>query len=151
MSTPVEDRERAENAEAQRRALTIRRGAGGTPGGIGTFFIGLLLAAAGGYLILNQVTVTSTWGYGSNWLGGHGGFGLVMLPFLIGVGLLFSSSKSWLGWAFTVAGTGIIIAAILMNMSIFFRPTSLYVTLIMFGMFAAGVGMILRSLRAYPP
>lgn len=126
-----------------------RRGAGGTPGGIGTFIFGLILAAAGGYLILNQVTVTGAFG-GFWFLGGHGGFGLVMLPFLIGVGLLFASRKSWLGWLFMIGGAAIIGASVLMNMQIYFRSTSLYLTLVMFGMFAAGIGLILRSLRAYP-
>lgn len=149
MSTPVEDRERAENEIAQRRALAVRRGAGGTPGGLGTFFVGLVLAAAGGYLILSRVMVQGSWGYGG-WFGGfgRGGFGLVMLPLLIGVGLLFANGKSKAGWIFTVAGAGIIVASILMNMSIVFQPTNLYYVLVMFGMFAAGIGMILRSLRA---
>ena len=35
-------------------------GAGGTPGGIGQFFAGLIMAGVGGYLLLNQVQVTSS-------------------------------------------------------------------------------------------
>ena len=38
------------------------KGAGGTPGGVGQFFIGLLCAVAGGWLLTNQVQVTSGWG-----------------------------------------------------------------------------------------
>jgi hypothetical protein len=34
---------------------STQRGAGGTPGGVGQFFLGLIMAAAGGYLILSQV------------------------------------------------------------------------------------------------
>lgn len=37
-------------------------GAGGTPGGIGQFLIGILLAGIGVYLMLNQVQVTTSWG-----------------------------------------------------------------------------------------
>jgi len=41
------------------------RGAGGTPGGVGQFIVGLVMVAAGGYLILNQVQVTtSSWRFG---------------------------------------------------------------------------------------
>ena len=52
------------------------RGAGGTPGGVGPFFIGLIMAAAGGYLLLNQVQVTTSfWRFGA-----YGGFGLTLHP-----------------------------------------------------------------------
>ena len=34
-------------------------GAGGTPGGIGIFFLGVAMACAGGWLLTNQVTVSS--------------------------------------------------------------------------------------------
>jgi hypothetical protein len=34
-------------------------GAGGTPGGVGIFLLGFAMACAGGWLLTNQVTVTS--------------------------------------------------------------------------------------------
>ena len=56
------------------------RGAGGTPGGLGTFFLGFIMIVAGGYLLTNQVMVTSGawrwWGYNA--------FGLSLLPLLLG-------------------------------------------------------------------
>src|SRR5437868_3720116 len=59
------------------------RGAGGTPGGIGTFFIGLILTVVGGYLILNQVQVTSSFTFFGLWGWSRpAGFGLTMLPAL---------------------------------------------------------------------
>jgi len=39
---------------------TEKRGAGGTPGGVGQFFIGLVMAVVGVYLLLNQVQVTTS-------------------------------------------------------------------------------------------
>ena len=134
-----------------RTLLRAKRGAGGTPGGLGTFFVGLILAGAGLYLVLNQVTVTGSFNiFGFLGLGSGGGFGLTMLPMLIGIGVLFFDGKSVLGWLITILGCAMIMAAILMNMSIFFRPTSLFNTILMFGMLAAGLGMVFRSLRAYP-
>jgi predicted membrane channel-forming protein YqfA (hemolysin III family) len=120
------------------------RGAGGTPGGVGSFLIGLVMAVAGGYLLTSQVVVTSSawnlWGYNS--------FGLSLLPLLIGVGMLFFSGKSWLGWLLTLAGVVIILVGVLMNLSIYFRPTSLFNTLLMLVLLAGGLGLIARSLRA---
>jgi hypothetical protein len=130
--------------------LPVKRGAGGTPGGIGTFFIGVILAAIGGYLITNQVTVTGAFNFFGGRFGG-GGFGLTMLPLLIGIGALFFNGKSILGWLLTVGGVGIILASVLMNMRIYWQSTTLFNTVIMWGMLAAGLGLVFRSLRAYPP
>ena len=35
------------------------KGAGGTQGGVGPFFVGLAMAGGGGYLLTQRVTVTS--------------------------------------------------------------------------------------------
>src|SRR5689334_9375906 len=52
------------------RSMDDLRGAGGTRGGLGTFFIGALMAVAGGYLLTSQVTVST--GYWRIW--GYNGF-----------------------------------------------------------------------------
>lgn len=58
------------------------RGAGGTPGGLGEFLLGLGLLVTGGYLLMQQIIVTS-----GGWnLWGYDAFGLSLLPFLIGLG-----------------------------------------------------------------
>ena len=41
------------------------------------------------------------------------------------------------------------LAGIIANLQIFFRPTSLFNTLVMLGMLAAGLGLVARSLRAH--
>jgi hypothetical protein len=43
----------------------------------------------------------------------------------------------------------IILAGILTNLQIFFRPTSLFNTLVMLVLLAGGLGLIARSLRAH--
>ena len=119
------------------------RGAGGTPGGIGMFFAGLVMTGAGAYLILNQVQVTT-----SGWhLWGVNAFGLSLVPLLVGIGMLFYNGKSLPGWMLTAVGAAIILAGILMNMEIYFRATSLYNTLMMLALLAGGLGLIARSIR----
>jgi hypothetical protein len=121
-----------------------RAGAGGTPGGIGEFFVGLVMAAAGGYLILSQVQVTTSfWRFGQ-----YGGFGLTLLPLLAGIAFLFYNGKSVLGWVLTAAGAAIVLASILMNMDIYFRQTSLFNTLVMLALLFGGLGLVARSLRS---
>ncbi len=125
---------------------SARRGAGGTSGGIGEFVVGLALVGIGAYLLLDRVTVhTSFWRMG----GGGSAFGVTLIPLLFGVGILFFSGKSILGWVLAIAGFGAIIVGVISNMDIYFQPTSLITTLIMLGMLAAGLGLIVKSLRPH--
>lgn len=121
-------------------------GAGGTPGGIGRFFIGLIMVGIGAYLFLSQVEVTTTWG--RFW--GYNAFGLSLLPLLLGIGVLFYNGRSVAGWVLAVLGFGMIVAGILMHLDVYFRPTSLYNTLVMLVLMAGGFGMIAQSLRSLP-
>src|ERR1043166_153030 len=121
------------------------RGPGGTRGGLGEFLGGLALVVTGGYLLMNQVTVTS--GFWSFF--GYNAFGLSLVPLLVGIGALFYNGKSVLGWLLTGAGLLIILAGILSHLQIFFRPTSLYNTLLMLGALAAGIGLVARSVQPH--
>jgi hypothetical protein len=121
------------------------RGAGGTPGGLVEFVIGLAMAAAGGYLLTQQVTVT-----GGYWtLGGHSTFGLSLVPLLFGVAILFFNGRSVLGWLLLIAGAAIVLAGILMNLQVYFQSTSLFNTLVMLVLLFGGLGLIARSLRSH--
>jgi uncharacterized protein len=120
------------------------RGAGGTPGGLGTFLAGFAMVVAGGYLLLTRVTVTS--GLWQLW--GYNAFGLSLLPLLIGIGILFFDGRSLPGWLLTAAGAIIIFAGIIANLHLYFRPTSLFDTLVILILLAGGLGLVARSLRA---
>mgnify|MGYP001488361859 FL=1 len=122
------------------------KGAGGTPGGVGLFLGGLAMMVAGGYLLLQQVQVHSGfWG----WFGPNT-FGLTLVPLLVGIGFLFFDGKSVAGWLLTGAGALIIVAGIIASLQIWFRPTSLYNTLMMLGLLAGGIGLVARSLKGKP-
>jgi hypothetical protein len=122
-------------------------GAGGTPGGVGQFFIGLMCAVAGGWLLTNQVSVSS----GGGWmLYGYNGFGLSLIPFIAGTGFIFFNAKSILGWLLLAAGLVIVFVGILSNLNIYFRPTSLFNTLLMLALLAGGIGAMAASLKTAP-
>ena len=121
----------------------MTRGAGGTEGGVAQFFVGLAMAVGGAYLLAQRVTVTSgLWGF----LGGHT-FGLSLLPLVVGAGLLFYDGKSRLGWLLTAAGALIVFLGILLNLRVYFEPTSLFDTLVMLVLLAGGLGLLARSLK----
>lgn len=121
------------------------QGAGGTPGGLGEFLIGFIMACAGGYLLTQQVTVTS--GFWHLW--GYNTFGLTLVPLLAGVALLFFNGRSKIGWLLLLAGATVLVAGILMNLEIYFRSTSLFNTLVMLVLLFGGLGLIARSLRSH--
>lgn len=118
-------------------------GAGGTRGGIGEFVGGFVMAVAGGWLLTNQVTVTS--GFWA-WFGPHT-FGLSLLPLVVGAGFLFFDGRSVIGWVLTVAGATIILVGILANLRIYFERTTLFNTLVMLVLLAGGLGLMARGLR----
>jgi len=120
------------------------QGAGGTPGGVNVFVVGLAMVVVGLYLLLTRVTV----GTGAWMLWGYNAFGLSLLPLLIGIGWLFFDGRSVAAWLLTGMGGLIIVAGIISNMHIYFAATTLFDTLIILGLLAGGLGVIARSLRA---
>jgi hypothetical protein len=117
--------------------------AGGTPGGFGSFIMGLAMACIGGYLLSNQVIVAgSYWSfYGGNT------FGITLIPLLFGVGILFWNGRSTIGWLLTMAGALFIFAGVLANMHIYFQPATLFHTIVMLVLLVGGLGMIARAIR----
>lgn len=120
---------------------------GGTTGGAGAFFGGLAMVIAGGYLLLQQVTVHS--GFWSFW--GGSTFGLTLVPLLVGIGFLFFDGRSKVGWLLALGGALIIVAGIIANLHITFAPTSLFNTLMILGLLAGGLGLVARGVRGSPP
>ena len=93
---------------------------GGTRGGEGKFFLGLLLSAVALYFFFDSVRVETP---GGGWVsgalrggrGGHAGLwettsmGIVFLPFVIGlIALFYDASKKW-AWVLTWVGLAIIV------------------------------------------
>ena len=122
------------------------RDVGGTPGGLGHFLIGFAMVCIGGFLITHQVMVV-----GSYWsFFGANTFGVTLIPMLFGVGILFWNGRSLVGWLLTIAGVLFILAGVIANMHIFFRPASLFDTLVMLVLLVGGIGLIARAMKSHP-
>jgi len=119
-------------------------GAGGTAGGIGTFFFGLGMTIGGGYLFMNHVQV----GQGFWHRFGRGTHGLALLPLIIGIGFLFFNAKSIIGWILTGGGTLVIFLGVIVSLRFYFPRTSLFNLLVMLVLLVGGIGLMLRSLKA---
>jgi len=121
------------------------KGAGGTSGGVGQFFLDLAIAQVRPHLSTNQAAAAPAVAAACR----PRTFGLTLLPLVFGIGMLFFDGKSVIGWVLTVGGAVIIFVGILANLQVYFRPTSLYNTIVMLVLLAGGIGLVARSLRPY--
>lgn len=118
---------------------------GGTSGGLGHFLLGLAMACVGGYLLTSQVTVVGS--YWNFW--GGNSFGITLIPMLLGIAILFFNGRSVIGWLLTAAGALFILGGVLLNMHIYFQPTSLFNTIVMLVLLVGGIGLVVRSLQPH--
>ncbi len=133
------------------------------------FLIGGALFSAGLFLFTNQVMVgTGLGGFGlgggfgagygrgvGGWFGGvvtrgaGPGFGLLLVPFGVGVTLLLAGVYRRLGWFLLWASGAALGVAVLQSLLFSFRPTSLWSLLAMVAMVAGGGGLMFRALGDY--
>ncbi|BDS05827.1 hypothetical protein NT6N_08670 [Oceaniferula spumae] len=126
---------------------------GGSEGGSGIFLLGggLVLMALGMYLFLDSVRVQSGhfgWVSGMVGRGRHGmettSMGIVFIPFLLGVGVLFfDAGKKW-AWWLTGLGLAVIAIEILSRIRFVLDMKTTHLLMILC-MVAAGAGMALRA------
>lgn len=129
-------------------------GAGGSSGGIGHFFIGLMMMCGGFYLLLNAITVTSSFGLGSrlysvNAFGSGFGVtgGLVLIPFIFGIGIIFFNSKNILGWLLSVGSITALIFGVISTVRFSLRSMTSFDLIVILVLAVGGLGLFLRSLK----
>lgn len=125
------------------------RDAGGTPGGAGSFFLGLGLMITGGYLFLKSVYVygVSLWGPMASVYGWDLSGGMILIPAMIGVAMIFCNGNSVLGWLLAIGSVVALVAGIIASLRFSLHGMSLFDLLLVLGLFAAGAGLFARSLR----
>ncbi len=108
------------------------------------FFIGLILLGAGLFMLSKRVVVHSGW-YG--WRIGNFDLstGTVTIPLIIGIIWYFFNSKSIVPKIIITLGVIFIVVSIIMSVRINFVATSLFDYILIFGMAAAGSGLLLRG------
>jgi uncharacterized protein len=126
-------------------------GAGGTKGGIGQFFLGLAMFVAGGYLLLSSIIVTNDFslGYGLFHIGTFSvTSGIILIPFMIGVGMIFYNSKNFIGWLLAAGSLLSMIVGVIVNTRFVFKHMSALELIIILVLLVGGAGLFLRSLRS---
>ncbi|WP_332875938.1 hypothetical protein [Massilia sp. S19_KUP03_FR1] len=127
------------------------QGAGGTSGGSGQFLLGLVMMCGGFYLLLNNVIVSSTFGLGSR-LFGIGGFGvtggIILVPLVIGIGMIFYNARSYLGWLIAIASFFAMVFGVIASVSLDLRTMSAFYLITVLVLAFGGLGLFLGSLRS---
>ena len=128
------------------------RGAGGSDGGQISFLLGLVMMCGGFYLLLNSIVVRAGFGFGYS-LYSLGGFnvtsGLVMIPFIFGVGMIFYNSRNPLGWILAIASLVALIFGVIASVNFRFRAMSAFDLMVIFVLSFGGLGLFLSSLRSH--
>lgn len=132
------------------------RGAGGTSGGLGQFFLGFIMMCGGFYLLLNAISVTSSFGmgmrlYGFSAFGGHYSItsGMVMFPFMIGIGIIFYNGKNVLGWLLTIGSITALIFGVIASIRFSMKTMSAFDLITILVLALGGLGLFLRSLKSF--
>jgi hypothetical protein len=125
-------------------------GAGGSSGGIGNFFIGLIMLIGGGYLLLDAIHIYNSFSMGTRMysVGGMGvTSGFVLIPMMFGIGIMFYNSKNPVGWLLFVGSLVALIFGVITNIQFSFQQMSLFELLVILVLFVGGLGLMLSSLR----
>lgn len=127
-----------------------KRGAGGTSGGVGRFFLGLTMMTAGGYLFLNSIKVVNNFSLGYS-LYSIGSLsltsGMVLVPFIFGVGLIFYNSDNFLGWLLAVASLIMLLFGGIASINFRLAPMSAFELITILVLAVGGVGIFVSSLQ----
>ncbi|MFK7888678.1 MAG: hypothetical protein AB8G16_17615 [Gammaproteobacteria bacterium] len=130
----------------------MARGAGGSDGGTGSFLIGLAMMIGGGYLLLNGIVVRPNFGLGAR-VFGFGGFsitsGMVLIPFMFGVGMVFYNSRNWIGWLLACGSLLALVFGVIANMTLEMARMSAFDLIVILVLLVGGIGLFLRSLKNF--
>jgi len=108
----------------------------------------------GFYLLLNAITVSASFGmgmrlYGVSAMGGNYSItsGMVMIPFMFGVGIIFYNSKNPLGWLLALGSITGLIFGVISSIRFSFRTMTSFDLIVILVLAMGGLGLFLRSLK----
>ena len=127
------------------------RGAGGTSGGSGRFLIGLIMLCGGIYLLFNSINVYGNYGFGAR-LYSMGGFGvtsgMIMIPFMFGVGMIFYDARNYIGWILAIGSLVALVFGVISEVRFSFQNMTAFDLIVILVLSVGGLGLFLSSLRS---
>ena len=112
------------------------------------------MLCAGFYMLLQSIVVTPVFGIGMGLFGFAffgGSFsitsGMILIPMMFGVGMIFYNSRNFIGWALAVGSLVALVVGVISSIHFVMRPMSLFDLLVILILTVGGAGLFLRSLR----
>jgi len=107
------------------------------------------MMCAGGYLLLESIVVTQTnfLGVGLyHWGGMSVTGGMILVPLIFGVGIMFYRPSSLIGWGLAIGSLSAMILGVIVNTHLALRQMSLFELLGIFVLGVGGLGLFLRAI-----
>jgi len=131
------------------------QGAGGTPGGVGSFLTGVAMMCMGFYLLLRSVHVSQSFNLGTSLFhfsafGGSSSItgGMVLIPLAFGIGMIFYNARNFIGWLLALGSLAALLVGVLAGLQFTLRSMSLFDLLVILVLSMGGLGLFLNSLRS---
>ena len=126
--------------------------AGGTQGGAGRFFLGLAMMVVGMYLFLDAVKISNRFGLYTS-LFSYGGYnlrsGMVLVPFIFGVGFIFYNYRSIFGWILAIGSVAMLGFGVVTSIHFRMKGMSAFDIMVILVLAIGGIGLFLSSLRDF--
>ena len=117
-------------------------------GSAGNLILGFVMMCAGFYLLLQSIVVTQSYflGVGLFHLGGASiTSGMILVPLIFGIGMIFYNTSSLLGWASAIGSLAALVIGVIVNTHFALRSMSLFEMLGIFVLAIGGLGLFLRG------
>ncbi|GAA3928656.1 hypothetical protein GCM10022277_26470 [Litoribacillus peritrichatus] len=73
--------------------------------------------------------------------------GMIMIPFMFGVGIIFYNAKNIFGWLLAIGSIVALVFGVIASIQFSFRSMSAFDLIVILVLSVGGLGMFLRSLR----
>lgn len=114
-----------------------------------------MMMCGGFYLLLKAITVSSGFGFGMplfgfSAFGGNYGLssGMVMIPFMFGIGIVFFNAKNIFGWVLVIGSLAALIFGVIASIHFSFAAMSAFDLIVILVLAIGGMGLFLRSLKS---
>ena len=107
------------------------------------------MMCGGFYMLFKAIVVSSSFGLGSHLFGGGYGLtgGMILVPFAIGVAMVFYNAKSYLGWLLAIGSLAALVFGVIASVQVSLSSMSAFDLIVILVLALGGLGLFLSSLR----
>jgi hypothetical protein len=111
------------------------------------FLVGFLMFVGGAYMLLNAIHVNFHFGYPYRYGGMQIASGFVMIPFMLGVGMIFYNPNNIWGWLIAGGSLVMLIFGVISNTTFNLRHMTAFELIVILVLMVGGIGLFLSSMR----